>query len=421
MRLWRGDATQYLVRWFRADATAVLSPQPTCFGSSIWDQAKAPLDPIVGEVSRGKGDRLRGANILGYPGRHACGPIEAWRTGGVPGVTPPIVTNGQGVSLCCFPPGYAFGLGGGAGGGWCLVNGAIQAAGLGGAKGGGESIAGGLVPQLGEGGAQGGGESIAGGQVPYLGLGGGKGGGESAEVATVPYVGLGGAQGGGESEVTTDLALTGDLVASAAFVVPTGYLPCDGAAVSRSTYAALLAAITSVQSGTRSAASVTITGLTSTADIRVGAAFEMTGFGAGVTVASIVSPTSVTVSAMAGSSGTSDCRFLPFGGGDSSTTFNVPDLRRRVAMGAGGSIVGSIAAKIGDSGGAETVTLTTAQIPAHAHAQKSDTFYGANPVAAAGAGANTPIGLGGNTQNAGGGGSHENFQPSLVTRWLIKT
>jgi len=53
-------------------------------------------------------------------------------------------------------------------------------------------------------------------------------------------------------------------------------------------------------------------------------------------------------------------------GGDGTTTFALPDLRGRFPMhfGAGS---GRTARTLGASGGAEQVTLTTAQMPAHTH------------------------------------------------------
>jgi microcystin-dependent protein len=56
-----------------------------------------------------------------------------------------------------------------------------------------------------------------------------------------------------------------------------------------------------------------------------------------------------------------------FGAGDGATTFNTPDLRGRAVVGAG-SGQGLSARKVGDSFGAESVSLTTAQLPAHTHA-----------------------------------------------------
>lgn len=50
-----------------------------------------------------------------------------------------------------------------------------------------------------------------------------------------------------------------------------------------------------------------------------------------------------------------------FGVGDGSTTFNVPDFYDRMPLGAGGAV------NVGDTGGAATVTLTTTELPTHAH------------------------------------------------------
>ena len=57
-------------------------------------------------------------------------------------------------------------------------------------------------------------------------------------------------------------------------------------------------------------------------------------------------------------------------GGEGTTTFNLPDMRDRVAVGSGGAY--ALAAKIGEKTHAHTVTvnnttLTTAQVPAHEH------------------------------------------------------
>lgn len=49
-------------------------------------------------------------------------------------------------------------------------------------------------------------------------------------------------------------------------------------------------------------------------------------------------------------------------GGDGQTTFALPDLRGRLPVHQGGGFT------IGQTGGAEQVTLTTNQVPAHGHA-----------------------------------------------------
>lgn len=61
-------------------------------------------------------------------------------------------------------------------------------------------------------------------------------------------------------------------------------------------------------------------------------------------------------------------------GGDGQSTFALPDLRGRlplhVGAGGGGSFV------LAETGGAEEVTLTTSQIPAHTHALMASTSAG---------------------------------------------
>ena len=139
-----------------------------------------------------------------------------------------------------------------------------------------------------------------------------------------------------------------------------------------------------------------------------------------------------------------------YGAGDGSTTFNVPDLRGRVLAGkdnmggtaanrltSGGS--GITGTTLGAAGGAETHTLTTAQMPSHSHG--GATGLGTGPLeltdgrnlvytnAAAGTGT---FGTTPGTSNLqvephthpispeGGGGAHNNAQPTLVTSYIIK-
>ena len=53
-------------------------------------------------------------------------------------------------------------------------------------------------------------------------------------------------------------------------------------------------------------------------------------------------------------------------GGDGQTTFNLPDLRSRIAVHTGTGSTGS-SYVLGQAGGAENVALTTAQLPTHTH------------------------------------------------------
>jgi microcystin-dependent protein len=101
-----------------------------------------------------------------------------------------------------------------------------------------------------------------------------------------------------------------------------------------------------------------------------------------------------------------------------STHFNIPDLRGRALVGQG--VAGSgTTFNLGATGGQETHTLTTAEIPAHNH---SYTPPGAPIVVTpAGVPANSPALLPALTSDTGGGGAHNNLQPYAVVNYAIIT
>lgn len=116
-------------------------------------------------------------------------------------------------------------------------------------------------------------------------------------------------------------------------------------------------------------------------------------------------------------------------GGDGVSTFQLPDLRGRVAIGAGAG-PGLTPRALGERLGAATVTLTTAQMPAHAHAVPagSDPANVAAPVGAHPAASETvtPYGSAANALMAGTavgpvgeGQPHDNMQPYLAVRYVI--
>ena len=113
-----------------------------------------------------------------------------------------------------------------------------------------------------------------------------------------------------------------------------------------------------------------------------------------------------------------------FGSGDGSTTFNLPDLRGRVAAGKddmGGSAANRITSggsgitgtTLGASGGTQTHTLTTAEMPAHTH-QIGVGGCAGGAAGSFGGGVTT-------TGSTGGGGAHQNTQPTLILNKIIKT
>lgn len=121
-----------------------------------------------------------------------------------------------------------------------------------------------------------------------------------------------------------------------------------------------------------------------------------------------------------------------FGPGDGSTTFTLPDFRRRVPVGRGGTPfpTGDVANTIGSAGGEEAHELTVGELPNHTHqCYKTKYVYDAGG-ANNGVAFNNFYGLG--TQDdalpLSGGNvgitdpqAHNNMQPSLVVRYLIKT
>lgn len=116
-----------------------------------------------------------------------------------------------------------------------------------------------------------------------------------------------------------------------------------------------------------------------------------------------------------------------YGVGDGSTTFNLPDLRGRVAAGVdnmGGTAANRITSggagitgtTLGAAGGTETHTLTTAQLASHAHGGVWTTYSGT----ADGIGGSSGSSGGGSTTNAGSGNAHQNTQPTIMLNYIIK-
>jgi microcystin-dependent protein len=120
-----------------------------------------------------------------------------------------------------------------------------------------------------------------------------------------------------------------------------------------------------------------------------------------------------------------------YGTGDGSSTFNLPDLRGRVAAGQddmGGSSANRLTDQtgglngdtLGDTGGSETHTLTTAQMPAHTHtvaAQQQVSGDSTNRGGSGQLGAAATI----TSSSTGGDGAHNNVQPTIILNYIIRT
>jgi len=148
-----------------------------------------------------------------------------------------------------------------------------------------------------------------------------------------------------------ELSMSGIVSPYAGATAPTGWLLCDGQAVSRTTYSRLF---------------------------------------------DIVSTT--------------------YGAGDGTTTFNVPNLKGKVPVGLNSAETEFDA--LGETGGAKTHGLTTAQIPSHTHTI---------PISAGDTGGSLGTLSGGtgltrqNTGATGGGEAHNNLQPYITLNYIIKT
>jgi len=113
-----------------------------------------------------------------------------------------------------------------------------------------------------------------------------------------------------------------------------------------------------------------------------------------------------------------------YGAGDGSTTFNLPDSRGRVGVNISSS--DSEFDTMGEKTGAKTETLTIAQIPAHTHrlgyltTDVADWLGGSgNPYGISTSYA-TRSGTYDSLETVGGGGAHNNIQPSIVKTYAIK-
>lgn len=113
----------------------------------------------------------------------------------------------------------------------------------------------------------------------------------------------------------------------------------------------------------------------------------------------------------------------PYGDGDTTTTFNVPDLRGRSAVGVGTG-TGLTARTLGQQFGAETHSLTLTEMPRHNHTYRASPTFSV-PSGSGNAAHGNDDGVTssvGGLQGQGSGNSvaHNNVQPSLGMVWVVK-
>lgn len=254
-------------------------------------------------------------------------------------------------------------------------------------------------------------------------------------------------------------SMVGEIIMSPMSTVRGGFVFCAGQAISRTTYASLYKYLNQTSTVTITNANpgvVTWTAhgrnendpvkFTTTGALPTGLALATTYYVvlAGMTTDTFrvsAAPNGAAIDTTGTQSGTHTAIHSPHGDGDGSTTFNTPDYRGYTPIGLdnlGGNSAGRItnaqADTIGGAVGLETHTLTTAELPAHAHYQRihdevgiysrlkgqnstgaGQSFHLFSPLLTV-----TGTSLDITTESAGGSDAHNIVQPSKATVLLIR-
>lgn len=222
---------------------------------------------------------------------------------------------------------------------------------------------------------------------------------------------------------------------------PTGWLLCDGSAVSRSTYAALFAILTpTLGTFTVTIASpgvVTLSShglatgdsvfLTTTGALPTGLSIntrywviknDANSFWLATSLANALAGTKINTSGS--QSGTHTAKLCPYGVGDGTTTFNLPSLKGLVPVGK--DATQTEFAGLGQTGGEKTHVLTAAEMAAHTHqTQRYTSGAGGTSIGGASESGGAPTAIGPVTTSAGSDTAHNNIQPYLTLNYIIKT
>lgn len=184
-----------------------------------------------------------------------------------------------------------------------------------------------------------------------------------------------GSGSGGGSTATGDGDLVGTIKPWAGLTAPNQYQFTYGQEVSRTTFSALYTALTSTQPVFCNSGSPVLNGLSDTTNFWIGMSVEVACVAAGFSTITAKTSSSVTLAANANVSTNTNAIFYPWGRGNGTTTFNLPDLRGIVP--AGNNNMGGVASanltttyfgstnpnSIGALGGAQNTQITTNNIP----------------------------------------------------------
>lgn len=226
---------------------------------------------------------------------------------------------------------------------------------------------------------------------------------------------------------------------------PSGWLLCNGATISRTTYASLFSVLISSSTVTFDTGTDevlwTAHGLQDNDPVVFSTTGTLpTGITAGTTYYAYIftsnsiklqtAPETLPLINLSGSpSGVHTCVSSPYGVGDGSTTFVLPDLRGRCVFGKDGMGRG-LAGRInvldgnltGETGGEETVQLSTDHLASHTHGLN----YALLPVGSSGTNGYTTVGSaaqatsGSFTDIEGSGQAHNNMPPMIIMNYIIK-
>lgn len=240
-------------------------------------------------------------------------------------------------------------------------------------------------------------------------------------------------------------APTGSVLPYAGFLEPAGWLFCFGQAISRTDYAALFArvatsgvvTITIASPGVISWAghpfkdgdpfSMTTTGALPTG-FTAGNTYYAVNVVAGVSFRGSATPTGAGINTSGTQSGVHTALYAPFGRGNGTTTFTLPDLRGRAPYGRD-DMGGSAAARInidligktlGVAGGNQAIILQEGQLPTHLHMVGLDTSASGGDGNAAARGSDSVDGSF-PSEGVGSDQAHSNIAPLQILNYIIKT